>query len=120
MDSTRQNKIERLLQKNISEIFQLESRKYFGNAMATITKVRVSSDLSLAKVYISIFTPANTDKNTVIENARLHIKEIKHKLGTKIKNQLRAIPELDFYIDDSLDYIGNIEDLLKIWDLVRV
>jgi len=113
MDSTRQNKIARLLQKDISEIFQIEGREYFANAMVTVTKVRVAPDLSTARVYISIFAIGKAVKEDVLKNINLHTKEIRWNLGNRVKNQLRAIPELEFFLDDSLDYIENIETLLK-------
>ena len=113
MDSTRQNKISRLLQKDISEIFQIEGRSYYTNAMVTVTRVRVASDLSTAKVYLSIFATGTIVKEDVLKNINLHTKEIRWSLGNRVKHQLRAIPELEFFIDDSLDYIENIENLLK-------
>ena len=113
MDSTRQNKVGRLLQKDISEIFQNESRGMFGNAMITVTKVRSAPDLSVAKVYLSIFAAGNINKNDIVKNINLHTKEFRRNLGTRVKHQLRVIPELEFFLDDSLDYIENIENLLK-------
>ena len=108
MDSTRQNKIARLLQKDISEIFQIEGRRYYVNAMVTVTKVRVAPDLTTAKVYLSIFATGQTVKEDVLKNINLHTKEIRWNLGNRVKHQLRAIPELEFFIDDSLDYIENL------------
>jgi ribosome-binding factor A len=113
MDSTRQNKIARLLQKDISEILQLNSRAYYGGSMVTVTKVRVSSDLALAKTYVSIFVTGQGDKASVLKNINDHVKEIRRDLGNRVKNQLRVIPDLEFILDDSLDYIENIENLLK-------
>jgi ribosome-binding factor A len=113
MDSTRQNKIARLLQKDISEILQLNSRVYYGGSMVTVTKVRVSPDLALAKTYVSIFVTGKGDKASVLQNINLHVKEIRRDLGNRVKNQLRIIPDLEFILDDSLDYIENIENLLK-------
>jgi len=113
MDSTRQNKIARLLQKDISEILQLNSRAFYGGSMVTVTKVRVSSDLALAKTYVSIFVTGQGDKASVLKNINDHVKEIRRDLGNRVKNQLRVIPDLEFILDDSLDYIENIEKLLK-------
>ncbi|MBC8490295.1 MAG: 30S ribosome-binding factor RbfA [Bacteroidetes bacterium] len=110
MESTRQNKVSRLLQKDLGDIFQRESRNLFRGAMITVTKVNVTKDLAIAKVYLSLF--ATKDKEDLIESVRLHSKEIRYKLGQRIGKQVRAIPELQFYIDDSLDYIENIEKLL--------
>jgi ribosome-binding factor A len=111
MDTTRQNKISRLLQKDLSEIFLLEFKNSFPGALITVTKVRVTSDLSIAKVYLSIFATAS--KDTVLLKIKEHSKEVRHLLGNRIKNQLRVVPNLEFYIDDSLDYLENIENLLK-------
>jgi len=110
MESKRQQKINKLLQKDLGDIFQRESADLFGRAMITVTKVQVTSDLSVAKVYISIF---GSDASKTIQQVRVHSSEIRKKLGMKIKNQLRQVPMLQYYIDDSLDYIENIEKLLK-------
>ena len=110
MDSTRQNKIARLVQKDLSEIFQRESAFLLKGAMITVTKVHVTKDLSLAKAYLSIF--AVGDKSGMIDEIRTHQKDIRYKLGQRIGHQVRVVPELQFYIDDSLDYIENIEKLL--------
>jgi len=111
MESTRQNKVSRLLQKDLGDIFQRESRNLFRGAMITVTKVNVTKDLAIAKVYLSLF--ATKDKEDLIESIKVHSKEIRYKLAQRIGKQVRAIPELQFYIDDSLDYIENIETLLK-------
>ena len=112
MESKRQNRISKLLQKDLSEILQLDSKTLYSGAMITVTKVTVSPDLSFAKTYVSIFSPGSENKN-ILEKIREHAKETRHKLGMRIKNQLRVVPELQFIIDDSLDYIENIENLLK-------
>ena len=111
MESTRQQKIARLIQKDLSEIFQQESRNLFGGVMITVTKVNVTKDLSLVKSYLSIFPSAQ--KEVVLESIRKHTRDIRRMLGMREHNQLRVIPELQFYIDDSLDYIDNIEKLLS-------
>ncbi|MCD4734795.1 MAG: 30S ribosome-binding factor RbfA [Bacteroidales bacterium] len=111
MDSLRQNKISRLIQRDLGDIFQREISGMFGGAMITVTKVHVSKDLSVAKTYLSLF--ATDNKDDLLDTIRLHTKEIRYRLGKKVKNQLRVVPELQFYLDDSLDYIENIEDLLK-------
>jgi len=110
MESKRQIKIAKLLQKDIGEILQTESNRLFGGAMITVTKVYVTKDLSLAKVYLSLFLAKDNEQllNKIIQHSR----EIRHNLAMKVKNQLRAVPELSFYLDDSLDYIENIEKLL--------
>lgn len=111
MESKRQQKISRLLQKDISEILQKESFSLTKGAMVTVTKVLVTRDLSLARIYLSIF--AAKDKQEVIRNINDQKKELRFRLGTKVRDQLRKVPELEFFEDDSLDYIENIENLLK-------
>jgi ribosome-binding factor A len=111
METTRQKKVARLLQKELGEIFQRESRNMFNGAFITVTTVRISPDLSFAKVYISMF--AVKDKNEMLKMIKSKNKEIRTNLAEKIKNQVRAIPSFDFYIDDSLDYAEKIENLLK-------
>lgn len=110
MESNRQKRISRLLQKDLGEIFQIEVSNLIPGVMITVTKVDVTADLSLARVYLSIF---GKDASEVITLIQVHNKMIRKKLGDRIKNQLRKTPELRFYIDDSLDYLDNIEKLLK-------
>ena len=125
MDSTRQNKIARLIQQDLGDIFLKEMKPAIGNSLITVTKVRVTSDLSIARAYISIFpvgtmpvtadTPAGTTATTqlVIDAILTHASDIRRRLGLREGKQLRIIPNLEFYLDDSLDYIENIEKLLK-------
>lgn len=110
METNRQKKISRLLQKDLGEILQLEGRSWFPNTMLTVTKVAVTSDLSIARVYVSVF---GKDASGVVRQLDVQSKEVRKMLGIRIKNQLRHVPELRFFIDDSLDYIENIEKLLK-------
>ena len=110
MDSTRQQKVSRLIQRDIGDIFQKEGRDLFSHSMITVTKVHVTRDLSQAKVYLSLFTTG--DKPQLLENIRRHTGEIRYKLGRRIGKQVRVIPEIQFFMDDSLDYIENIEKLL--------
>lgn len=111
MDTTRQNKISRLIQKELGEIFQRQGRSHFDGAMITVTNVIVTKDLSLAKVYVSLF--ATKDKKELFNKIIANTKELRLNLSQKVRNQLRIIPELKFYIDDALDYIENIDKLLK-------
>ncbi len=111
MSTTRQNKISRLIQKEIGDIFQKNSPTIYPGILLTVTVVRVTADLSLAKIYVSIFPSDNKEK--VIDAINQNKKSIRHELGKKVKNQLRVIPELSFFIDDSLDYADNIEKLLN-------
>jgi ribosome-binding factor A len=111
MDTTRQNKISRLIQKELGEIFQRQGRSHFDGAMITVTNVIITKDLSLAKVYLSLF--ATKDKDSLLKKIESNTREIRMNLSQKVRNQLRIIPELKFYIDDALDYIDNIDKLLK-------
>jgi ribosome-binding factor A len=110
MESTRQQKISRLVQKDLGEILQQKIQILFGGVLITVTKVNVSKDLSTAKVYLSLFT--KSDKQTMLESIRQHTREIRFELGSRVRNQLRIIPEIQFFLDDSLDYIDRIDDLL--------
>ncbi len=112
MESTRQQKINKLLQRDLGNIFQLESRNILGTgAMISVTKVTVSRDLATAHVYLSLF--ATDDKEGLMKSINKKKKEFRTLLGKKIRHQLRIVPELIFTLDDSLDYIENIENLLK-------
>ncbi len=125
MDSTRQNKISRLIQQDLGDIFLKEMKPVLGHSLITVTKVRVTSDLSIARAYISIFpvgdmpesedTPAGTKATTqlVINAILTYASDIRRRLGLREGKQLRIIPALEFYLDDTLDYVENIERLLK-------
>ena len=111
MDTIRQEKINKLLQFELSEIFRGEFTVLSKVGMITVTRVRITPDLTLAKTYLSLF--ATPDKKSLLKEIKKRTKEIRGKLGSKVKNQLRIVPELNFYLDDSLDYIENIDNLLK-------
>ncbi len=111
METKRQQKISKLIQRDLSEIFQREVAHLTPGVMVTVTKVYVTPDLSLAKVYLSLF-PAK-DKVKLVEDINKASREIRGLLGNRIRHQVRSIPELRFYLDDSLDYIEKIDDLLK-------
>ena len=111
MESQRQHKISKLLQKDLGEIIQMELQHVTRGAMVSVTKVKVTPDLSVAKIYLSLF--AVKDREELMKNIKRHSGEIRGKLGKRIRHQLRVVPELYFYEDDSLDYIENIENLLK-------
>jgi len=111
MDSIRQEKIARLIQREIGSIFTKGEVTVAPKIMITVTKVRVSSDLSIAKIYLSLFPAA--DKKEVMENIIFHGGEIRYALGRRVGKQLRHTPELQFYLDDSFDYAAKIDQLLK-------
>jgi ribosome-binding factor A len=110
METKRQLRISKMLQRELGTIFQLESKAKYGAAMITVTKVHVTKDLALARIYLSLF--ATKDKEMLLGVIRHSAGEIRYHLGRRIKDQVRHIPELEFYHDDSLDYIENIEQLL--------
>ncbi|MEI6821942.1 MAG: 30S ribosome-binding factor RbfA [Bacteroidota bacterium] len=110
METTRQNKISRLIQKDMGDIF-IKMSHHFTNALITVTAVKISPDLSIAKIYVSIFSPRG--KEEILSLIKEKRNEFRHELALREGKQLRIIPNLDFFIDDSLDYIENIDKLLK-------
>jgi ribosome-binding factor A len=111
MDSTRQQKFSRLIQKEIGELFQREGYNFYGKAFVTVTGAKVSPDLGVVKVYLSIF--GEKDPQGVIDQIDSHNKEIRKRLGNEIRHQARIIPEIRFFLDDSLDQIEKIDKLLN-------
>lgn len=110
MGTVRQNRIEQVIQEEVAKIFQQKARELCLGAMVTPTVVRITPDLSLVRVYVSIF--AGPPKEEVLKNILLNKSSIRGEVGKRIKN-MKKIPELDFKIDDSLDYALEIEELLK-------
>jgi ribosome-binding factor A len=110
MGSIRQNRIEGVIQEEMGTYFQRNAREVCLGAMVTVTTVRVTSDLSLARCYLSIF--AGPDKKEVLNNIMVNTSKIRGEVGKRLKN-MRKIPDLVFHIDDSLDYAMQIESLLK-------
>lgn len=110
MYSIRQNKVSRLIQKELAEIFQLEGRDHFHGKLISVTVVRVSKDLSVARIYLSIF-PSEGSAD-VLKLIKQLTPQWRGLLGRKVGKQLRIVPELDFFIDDSLDYIDKIDHAL--------
>lgn len=109
MESVRQSKIAKLLQKELAEIFRSNAKTMFDGAFITVTVVRVSSDLSSAKIYISIM--ANKDVDAVFASVNDQKAHIRKLLGNLIGKQVRVVPELSFFIDDSYDYAEKINKL---------
>jgi ribosome-binding factor A len=110
MQETRQNKIARLLQKELSVIFQEQTRAMHG-VMVSVTRTKISPDLSICTAYLSIF-PSEKGKE-LLANIEKNTQQIRYSLGQRVRHQLRIVPELRFFIDDSLDYIERIDELLK-------
>lgn len=109
MESTRQAKIARLIQKELSEIFRQQTAKLPGT-LVSVSSVRVSPDLSIARAYLSVFPPEKAAET--IESINRQAKTVRYELAQKVRYQLRKTPELTFHLDDSLDYIENIDRLL--------
>ena len=110
-ESTRQKKVSRLIQKELSVIFQTLVSELLGNVMVSVTIVRVSPDLANANIFISIFPVKNPQESLkVIKNNQTMIRK---KLGEQVRNQLRIVPDLQFYLDDSASYAEEIDRLLK-------
>ena len=110
MQETRQNKISRLLQKELSQIFQEQTRSMHG-VMVSVTRVRISADLGVCTAHLSIFPSEKAEE--LLQNINRNNAQIRYTLGQRVRHQLRIIPELRFFIDDSLDYIDRIDELLK-------
>lgn len=110
METTRQNKIARLLQKELSDIFLLQTKSMHGT-LVSVSTVRISPDMSVARAYLSVFPSEKADE--IVKNINANMKSIRYELGTRVRHQLRIIPELKFFIDDSLDYVEKIDKLLN-------
>lgn len=109
MEGKRVAKISRMLQKELSEIFRKQTAKT-GGVLVSVSAVRVSPDLSIAKVYLSVFPPEKSQE--ILENIKRQVKTVRYDLAQQVKETLRKCPDLQFYLDDSLDYIDNIDRLL--------
>mgnify|MGYP000915703046 FL=1 len=110
MQETRQNRIARLLQKELASIFQSQTRAIHG-VLVSVTRTKVSPDMGICTAYLSIFPSDKAEE--LLKNITANEKTIRYDLGQRVRNQLRIIPELRFFIDDSLDYIERIDELLK-------
>lgn len=111
MDSKRQQKFSRLLQKELAEVFQRECSHLLHGNYVSVSMVRVSPDLGVAKVYISFLLAKNPQE--VMQEIKLHAKTIRHELAQRIKNQVRVIPELHFYLDDSAEYASRMDKIIS-------
>lgn len=109
MDSKRQQKFSKLIQKELSEIFQRDAKGLFGGAFITVTDVKISPDLGLARAYLSFMMAK--DKKELLENIRNNKSKIRNFLGTKIRNQVRIIPNLEFYVDDTADQAARMDEI---------
>lgn len=109
MESKRQQKFSKVIQKELSDIFQKEGLSFHDNTIITITQVRASPDLSMARVYLSIYNSPKAEQ--VLNSIKAQTKEIRYKLGASIKNQVRIIPNIEFFIDDSQEYASRMDQL---------
>lgn len=111
MESNRQKKVARLIQKDLSDIFLYMTKSSYKGIMISITHVFVSKDFSVAKIYLSFFPEEN--KKEIFQDIQKQKHVIKHQLSIKLKNQMRKTPELNFFIDNSLEHYDNINKILK-------
>ncbi len=109
MESKRQQKFARQVQKDLGDIFQKEMRGQFGDAFITVTDVKVSPDLGLARAYLSFLL--TNDKEQLLKNIQEKTKQIRQILANKIRNQVRVIPELQFFLDDTAEYAAKMDAL---------
>ena len=115
MESTRQKKYSRLIQRELGEIFQQDIKNLFGNAFITVTRVSVSPDLGVAKVHLSFMLAKDSEQ--LMEQVQQKKSEIRKTLGNRIRNQVRVIPELIFYNDHGAEYASKIDELLSNLDI---
>ena len=112
MESKRQQKFAGVIQQDLAAIFQREGSSYLPNTMVTITKVRVTPDLAIARIFLSFF---NGNTHSALQTIKQHASEIRYKLGAKIKDQVRIIPQLEFFVDDTSEYVERMD---KIFDKI--
>jgi ribosome-binding factor A len=113
MESKRQQKFAGVIQQDLAAILQREGNNYLPNTMITVTKVRVTPDLAIARVFLSFFNSPNTQ--LAVQTIKSHANEIRYKLGARIKDQVRIIPQLEFFVDDTNEYVERMD---KIFDKI--
>ena len=113
MQSTRQNKICRLIQQDMGDIFLREMKGVLGPSLITVTNVNITPDLSIARIYISVMVIGQGTPDSILALIRENTSDLRRRLGLREGKQLRIIPQLEFFLDDTLDYIDNINRLLK-------
>ena len=113
MQTTRQNKISRLIQQDMGDIFLKEMKPVLGPSMITVTGVRITPDLSIARIHVSIMPLGGAKKEDIMDLILQNTSDLRRRLGMREGKQLRIIPQLEFFLDDSLDYIDHIDQLLK-------
>jgi len=111
MQATRQQKIARLMQKDLGDIFLQYAKRIGNNLLISVSEVRISPDLSISHVYLSIYPSSRAEE--ILKKVETDAKTIRYELGNREHNQLRIIPELNFHIDTTLDHMAAIDELLK-------
>lgn len=111
MESKRQKKFAGVIQQDLAEIFQREGMSFLPNTLVTITKVRVTPDLAIARVFLSFFNNENTA--AALNTIKSHASEIRYKLGSRIKDQVRIVPQLEFFVDDTNEYVERMDKLFE-------
>lgn len=109
MESKRQQKFAGVIQEDLAAIFQREGSAYLPNTLVTITKVRVTPDLAIARVFLSFL--GSIDLQQALHTVKSHASEIRYKLGARIKDQVRIIPQLEFFVDDTSEYVERMDKL---------
>ena len=113
MESKRQQKFAKVIQKELSDLFQKEGNEWFPGSMVTITTVRSTPDLALARIHLSIMNPSGTSPEATLQAIKVQTREIRFKLGKNMRNQVRVIPDLEFFIDDSMAYVARMDELFE-------
>ena len=111
MDSKRQQQIAKLIQQAMSDVFQVDGRALYGRAFVTISGVKMTPDLMMARTYLSVYNVE--DKEEILANLRANIPYLRKKVGGKIRNKVRQIPELEFFLEDSIDEVFKIDQILQ-------
>lgn len=114
MESKRQQKFAGVIQQDLAAIFQREGMNFLPNTLITITKVRTTPDLAIARVFLSFFNMPNAEQ--ALQTIKLHSSEIRYKLGKQIKDQVRVVPQLEFFLDDTSAYVERMD---KIFDKIH-
>ncbi|TKC01129.1 30S ribosome-binding factor RbfA [Pedobacter cryophilus] len=109
MESKRQQKFARVIQKDLGELFQREGNNLLPNTMITVTKVRTTPDLGIVRVFLSFFNSPNNE--VAINTIKAHTAEIRYNLGKRIKDQVRGVPQLEFFVDDTNEYVDRMDKI---------
>ncbi|MFD1631182.1 30S ribosome-binding factor RbfA [Pseudopedobacter beijingensis] len=111
MESKRQQKFARVIQKDLGEMFQRDGNNFIPGSMITVTKVRVSPDLGMARVFLSFFNVPDATES--IKKIKSHNSEIRYNLGKKIKDQVKSVPQLEFFLDDTNEYVDKMDKIFN-------